>query len=168
MESIFKNETKIKIYANIQKLLNNLKPNSPDKDITNLINQIPPDYLNQKEELMMICQLFAYYARNSLITIKGNAIKLFEKIMDPIKTHLQDESSFFWRIFGGIHYFKLWMHKNGLISMQEIIQKIRANNSIYIAEYFYPEIMEQEPEIYEKEIKPKLRKQYSKKDIIEF
>ena len=92
MESIFKNETKIKIYANIQKLLNNLKPNSPDKDITNLINQIPPDYLNQKEELMMICQLFAYYARNSLITIKGNAIKLFEKIMDPIKNYLQDES----------------------------------------------------------------------------
>lgn len=167
MENIFDNETKRIFFAKIQNSLYNLKVNSPDYDIQNIINQIPNNYLNQKEDLMLICCLFSYYTRNNLIKCKRNGIKLFEKIIIPIKKHMPNESTFLWKIFGGLNYFKLWMYEEGLISINTIIQKIR-NKSLYIVEYFFPEIIEKDPELYEKEIKPQLDKQYTEKDIIEF
>ncbi|KAK8834922.1 hypothetical protein M9Y10_030452 [Tritrichomonas musculus] len=155
MQKIFKDDVKIKKYAQIQKELCDLKPIASDEDIEKIIKLIPPEYLNQKDELMLICQMFAYIARCQPTPKKGNSFKLFQRILTPLKTYLKDESTFFWNIFAGLFYFKLWMHEQGLISIETIIRVSQdGNNSI--AEYFYPEIYEERPEIFEKETKYQL------------
>ena len=87
MEHIPIDESKINIYAKIQDSLCELLPNSSDESIDEIINQIPQNYLTQKEDLMMICQLFAYYSRNFTQNIKGNAIKLIERILKYMKIY---------------------------------------------------------------------------------
>ena len=146
MENILNDSATIKIYAAVQKKLCELEPNASEDEISKVIDLIPPNFLNQKEELMKICQLFSYIARNDRITKKGDTIKLFERIMQPIKTHLQDQSIFFWNIFGGILCFKLWLYEEGLITIDTIIQVLDESTT----EYFLPEIKEDYPDIYEK------------------
>ena len=157
MEILYIDEARISAYSKIQTSIYNLKPNSSDEEINKIINQIPPEYLNKKRDLMMICKIFAYYARCSSISNKRNSFLLFVKIMDPIKKLLRHQSSFFWNIFGGLFYFKLWMYEEGLISIEVIIQKLRLMETLPQIEYFLPEIKEKAPEIYEKEMKPRLR-----------
>ena len=157
MEHIPIDESKINIYAKIQDSLCELLPNSSDESIDEIINQIPQNYLTQKEDLMMICQLFAYIARNNCQTKKGNAIKLFEKILDSIKQQFKNDSSFFWQIFGGILFLKHWFYEEGLIFIEDIVQRSRSDTTLTIAEYFLPEIIEKEPDFYDKELKAKFK-----------
>lgn len=168
MCTIFENTTIIKTYAQIQKNLINLRPRSSEDEINFIINQIPPAFLTNRRELMMICQIFAYYARNLNKTQKGNAFRLFDRIIKYIKAFLPNESTFFWYIFGGLLYYKLWFYEEGLISIEVIIQHTRQPNQSFIAEYFAPEIKEKYPEIYEKEIKPKYNLSYTEKELKEF
>lgn len=69
--------SKISFYSQIQKSLCNLKPNSSDEEINILIQQIPKESFNNNEDLMVICQLFAYYPRNGSKRIRRNVFKLF-------------------------------------------------------------------------------------------
>lgn len=161
MENIFKDEAKLKIFVQIQQALNDLQPKSSDKEINKIISIIPEKYLKQKDELMTICQLFAYYARFQPASMKGNAIKLFQSIITPIKALLKDESLFFWNIFGGLMSFKLWMYEEELISIDQIIQSTQANDSFYVSEFFYPEILETNPKIFEDATKYQLKKEYT-------
>ena len=166
MENLFIDDAKIKIFKQIQNDLLDLESNSKEQVIDDLIKKIPQNYLENKEDLMTICQLFSYYGRNHAHKNKGNVIKLFEKIMIPIKTHLHDESTFFWNIFGGLCYFKLWFYEEGFISIEKIINSIRQSNSIRTIEYFLPEIIEKVPDIFDKEIKERFEpKKYSKEYI---
>lgn len=158
MEGLFLDKEKISLFSKIQNNLKALKPNASQYAINQIINQIPPKFLAEKEDFMTLCLLFAYYGRNSFTSYKGNAVKIFEKIIDYMKKHLQNESSFVWKLFGGLFYFKLWMHEEGLISIEQIIQFSQSDSTNYTIEYFLPEIIEQEPEIYYKQIKYKLNK----------
>ncbi|KAK8883618.1 hypothetical protein M9Y10_042713 [Tritrichomonas musculus] len=168
MEMIFKDETKIKIYKQIQNNLCLLDRHSSDEHIINLINQIPENFFTQKDDLKMICALFSNYGRIKSHPYKQNTIKLFEKIMSPIKKYLQDESDFFWMIFGDVFYFKLWMYEEGLISIEHIIHTIQSRREPEATEYFLPEIIENAYEIYEKEISFQFKTAHSKKWINEF
>lgn len=168
MEYILSEASKISFYAHIQKELCALSPNANDEEINILIDQIPENYLNQKENLMIICQLFAYYPRNSPKKVRRNVFKLFDKIMIHIKTHMQGQSTFFWNIFGGLFYFKQYMYDEGLISIDNIVQEAVRDNLPHVSEYFLPEIIEKSPEIFEYEIKHKIRTQYSEQYIKEF
>lgn len=150
-------DTRIKKYAEIQSSLLSLKPNSTDAELDNIISQIPPEFLSSTEDLMILCQLFSHYGKYINHSIRGNVIKLFERIMDPIRNFLKDESNFFLIIFDGILYFKLIFYEEGLISIQNIIDISMQDQSCLYAEYFMPEIIEKEPEIFEKEIKQKLK-----------
>lgn len=168
MNSLFQDEAKIKIYSQLQNALNELEPNSKEECINNIISLIPKAFLSQKDDLMAICQLFAYYSRIVPAKKKGNAMRLFEKIMDQIKSLLSDESSFFWNIFGGLFYFKLWMHEQGLISIDYIILSSLIDISLKTAEYFLPEIIEKEPELFEKELKDQFKIEYTDESISKF
>ena len=155
MERMFTDANKIKIYARLQDELCKLNENSNDESINKIINLIPANYLNQKDELKIICSMFAFYARCHLSTMTKNTFRLFQRILSPIKTHLQDESAFFWNISGGLFYLKLFMHREGLISIDHIILCSNGDEPSVI-EYFYPEILDQAPEIFENETKYKL------------
>ena len=91
---MFTNSTKIKIFSRIQTSLYNLPPKCKEEEIDKIIDLIPKSYLKQKEDLLVICRLFAYYNRNNIRNVEGNGIKLFERIMEPIKAILQDQSAF--------------------------------------------------------------------------
>ena len=161
MENFFQDIDKIKSYAEIQKHLIDLKQNASDEEIQSLINQIPQHFLTQKNDIIMICQLFAHYAKFTSHLIRGNAIKLFEKIKTPIKTYLKDDSNFLCKIFKGFYYFELMMYENGLITIDDIIMSILVDKSSLEAEYFLPEIIKERPEIFEKEIKYYIKSPYS-------
>ena len=60
------------------------------------------------------------------------------------------------------------MHQEGLISINNIIQAINFSKTGNILEYFYPEIIEEEPEAYLKEYRFRLQKIYSDEEITEF
>lgn len=152
MDSVLKDDTKVKLYAQIQHNLIELKSGGDD-EINNLISQIPDLFLTQKEDLMRICQLFSSYAINNVCKNRSAPIKLFEKILTPIKTYIQNESTFFWMIFADLNYFKLWMYEEGLINIEQIIQASRYDKSYSIAYYFIPEIYENEPNFFEEEFK---------------
>lgn len=168
MDKLQFDEGKIKIYANIQTLLCSLEPNSSKEAIDNLIKQIPQDYLNQKEELKMISQLFAQYGKNSLPTKRGNVIKLFSSIMPSLKKHLPNESPFFWEIFGSLLHFKLWFFQEGLISIDQILAATFQESTPSVKRYFYPEIYEYNKEIFDKEIRPKGHFNTDEENINEF
>lgn len=168
MDKIHLDEEKISIYAKIQNILCDLEPNSPDESIDNVINQVPPEFLNQKDDLMVICQLIAYYSRTQNSLKKVNAIKLIERIMDSLKTILKDESTFFWEIFGSHYYFKYWMYEEGLIKIEQIILAAEGDETGMIIEYFLPEIIKEKRELFEKELKFKYKKGISQESISEF
>lgn len=63
---------------------------------------------------------------------------------------------------------KLWMYQEGLISIYNIIQAINLDETRKLIEYFYPEVIEKEPEAYLKEYKFQLPRIYSDEEIIEF
>lgn len=168
MDLIFKDEDKIKTFAKIQESLSNLETNSGNDEIDLVINQIPKTYLEQKDDLMVICSIFAFYSRNNHKTMQGNTIKLFEKIIIPIKKYLGDESSFLWSIFGSIYYLKFIMYEKGLISLDTIVQNAILDETFSVAQYFLPELFEFKPEIFDKEFKDKLQITISKKYINEF
>lgn len=171
MENLFTDKTAINIFKQIQFDLLDLQTNSGEEEISDLINKIPSEILNDKDNLMVVCRLFSYYARDNLHQNVGNAVKLFYKIIEPLKMHLKHESSFFWSIFGSLLFFKLWMYEEGLITIEEIINATRQPNlerSNDTIEYFLPEIIEKEPEIFETEIKNKLDpSKYSKEHLTE-
>lgn len=168
MDNIFKDEAKIKLFVHIQDCLSDLEPNSGNEEIEQVIKEIPKSYLDNKDDLMVICSIFAYNARNNIKNKQGNTIKLFEKIMEPIKKYLQNESSFFWNIFGSIYYLKHWMYEEGLVSIDTIIQSAMADNTHSIIKYFLPEIFEKEPEIFENEFKSIIEIPFSIEYINEF
>ena len=168
MQYIFDDDGKMKLLEEIQKKLNALNPNTTDEKIRELINQIPQSMLTQKEDLMMICELFAIYSRNNDYTNKRNSFKLFENIMIYIKAYLHNESSFFWSILGGLYYLKLWMYQEGLISIETIILEVKKDNYHAIGEYFFPEIIENEPEMFKKELKQKVNCEDSPECIKKF
>ena len=80
---------KLSLYAKIQRSLCNLKSDSSNLEIDQFINQIPKNFLSQKDDLMIICQLFAFFSLFHSVKMKSLVIKLFEKIMKPIKTILR-------------------------------------------------------------------------------
>ncbi|KAK8895281.1 hypothetical protein M9Y10_023726 [Tritrichomonas musculus] len=168
MNNIAFNDEKIKLLAQIQKSLCDLEPNATDESIDEIISKIPTIYFTEKDNLMIICELFAIYTRNKFKSTKNNSIRLFGKIMEPIKAYLKNESSFFWNIFGGIYSFKLWMFQEGLISIETIIQSVKKDQTSSIIDFFFPEIIERHPEIFEKELKYKMKKKISEDDIINF
>ena len=161
-------EAKIKLYAKIQKNLCDLYNNPSNEGINNLINQIPSNILDHKDDLMVICELFALFGRFFPIKNKKNVFKLFNKIMKPIKKHLRDESPFFWKIFGGNYYFKLWFYQEGLISIETVVSFASEDDTGTITEIFLPEIIEKVPEIFEKELKYKYKCPYSEEYIEEY
>lgn len=168
MYQIFTDECKINCFANIQINLCNLNNNANDDDIKELINEIPQIYLNDKENLEIVCELFAKYARNQPPSKKKNSIKLFDRIKPFMKTHLKGESAFFWKIFGGLYFFKYWMYEEGFISIEYIIQYIQRYNNIDDFQYFLPEIIEQEPEVFNKELKHLFNLPLSMDEILKF
>lgn len=168
MENLFNDKTKVMQYAEIQNKLCNLTGNSSDEEIDNFIKEIPQQFLDQKEDLMIISQLIAYYGRNNLSINKRLVIKLFEKLKSYLQKHLQNESSFFWQILGGILFLKLWFYEENLITIEEIIQNCRNDRNLLVTEYFLPEIIEKETEIYEKEFKSKFDKEFSKEYLANF
>ena len=168
MDNLFKDKIKYNLFSQIQKDLINLPPNPEEDQINEIIQKIPSDSLNSKDDLKTIIQLFSSYAFNILIFHRRNAIKLLEKIMPQIKAHLQNESTFFWKVFDNFLYMKLWMYQEGLISINNIIQAINLDETRKLIEYFYPEVIEKEPEAYLKEYKFQLPRIYSDEEIIEF
>ena len=167
MLSIFQNESKIKIYSQIQENLINLEFNSADESIFQVINKIPDRLLKNKEDLMTICSIFSFYGSISFHSFR-NCAKLFEYILPSIKIYLQNESSFLWEIFGNLSYFKLWMHEEELISIDQVILSVQNTSNSSVVEYFLPEIINEFPEAYEKEIKFILKKDVSNDDINQF
>lgn len=167
MNDIFQDSMKIKIFALIQERLIVLDPNSTEEDIDIFLNQIPKNYLNQKDDLMTICQLIAYSIRN-IVQPRKNIIKIFDRLMKKIKIYLFDEKNFLWNIFGGHFYFKLLMYEEGILTIDDIVYHTQEDSSYYTAEYFSPEIFNEAPEIYDKEIKYILRKPLAKRDIEKF
>lgn len=168
MDKLFQDETKIKQFLKIQTDLKSLKPKSNDNEIDDFINSIPQPLLDRKEDLKVICEMISYYARSHKVTEKQNAVKLFEKLMNPIKEKLQNCSSFFWSIFGGNYYLKLMFYEEGLISIEQIIISVQGNFKSPSTEYFLPEIIENSPEYFEKEVKNRYSKPYSKEYIDQF
>lgn len=159
---------KIEQYERIQTNLMALEPNASDDQITEFINSIPPELLSNKEDLMVICEQFSIYGRTKNKTKKRNIFKLFEGIMSSIQKHLNDHSKFFWNITGGLFYVKLWMYEQGLISIDTIILSIKKDKQYLIANYFLPELIEKEPEIFENEIKHHLKCPYSDEYVQQF
>lgn len=154
MNNLFKNEIKIKLYSKIQKGLHNLKSNASDDEIREIFTILPSNFFDEKDNLIMICQLFGMVGRYRR-PMGRVVIKLFESILNIIKRDLQNESSIIWSFFGGCFYFKLWMYKEGLIDMEQIILASQNDNSSKTAEYFLPEIIQYDRELFEKEIKHK-------------
>lgn len=76
-KNLFQDEAKIKTYAQIQEVLCSLRPNASDEEIDNIIKLIPAEYLNQQEELRLICQLFSFNARLQPTPKKGNFFREF-------------------------------------------------------------------------------------------
>ena len=74
MKNILKDAAKIRSFVQIQENLNELPENATETEINSLIENIPKQMLTQKDDLMIICKLFAYYARNFQQTSKKNAI----------------------------------------------------------------------------------------------
>lgn len=153
MNIVFENEEKLKFFEQIQLNLCSLECNASDTQINQLIKQIPESMLVQKDDLMVICHIFAVYIRIKLKSMKKNAFKLFGGIMDYLKKYLQNESIFFWNILGGLHFLKLWMYQEGLISIETIILAAKKNKSNSITKYFLPEIIEREPDVFENELR---------------
>ena len=60
------------------------------------------------------------------------------------------------------------MYRENLISIDHINLVIKRNNSPLTAEYFLPEIIEEEPEIFDKEIKHTISIPYSNESIEKF
>lgn len=168
MDSLFQDEARIKFFAQIQADLANLEVNSSDEDIDSIISKIPQSYLDSKDDLKIIFSIFAYYGRNNVRTMQRITIKLFEKIMIYVKKNLQNESAFIWNSFGSLFYFHHWMYEEGLISINEIVQQMNLDNTFSVVEYFLPELFEKVPEIFEKEIKKKLKRPFSIEYINEF
>ena len=156
MDNLFQDAMKIRIFAQIQERLITLDLNSTEKDIDFFLNQIPNNYLNKKDDLMTVCQLLAH------------SINIFDRLMNKIKIYLFDERNFLWNIFGGHFYFKLLMYEEGILTIDDIVYHAQEDSSYYTAEYFSPEIFNKVPEIYEKELKYKLRKPLTKSDIEKF
>lgn len=153
MSNNFFDKEKIGIFKNIQQNLKGLPPSANNRLLDQFMKIIPQQILTQKDDFMTLCLMIAYYTRISPLLYKKVGIKIFERLLPIIKEQLQNESNFLWNIFGGQLYFKLWMHEEGLISIETIIQSAQIDKSKYVARYFLPEIVNEAPEIYEKEIK---------------
>lgn len=146
------NIAELEVYANIQKYLRDLNEESTDEQIEDLFKIVPTDYLNSKERLLMLCQIFAKVSRNHR-KMDRIIYKLFEHILEDIKRNLSDESIEFWEIFYGVFHFKLWLYEQGLISIDTIVMKAQKDQSSETAQYFLPEIIEKKPEFFYKDIK---------------
>lgn len=167
MSTIQFDESKIKIYSQIQRNLCDLYKNPSDSQFDNLIQQIPPQLLNEKEDLMVICELFALYGRIFPISNKKNAFKLMDKIMIFIKKILSDEPQFFWKIFGGSICYKLWFYQEGLITIEQVVRSAILDSPL-VTEIFLPEIIEKVPEIFDKELKYKCQIPYGEEELKQY
>lgn len=164
---MFKDSAKINLFAQIQASLFQLEPNCDDDEIEKIISQIPKSYIEDKENLMTICRIFAVYSRSRPRKYRKNGIQLFEKIMDPIKMRLQNEPVFFWNLFGSLNYFKQWMYEEGLITIDVIVESAIYDNNVHVFEYFLPEIIEKKRELFENEFKSKIKTPHSEEYINE-
>ena len=86
MENLFKDKIKYELFSQIQRDLMNLPTNPEEDQINDLIQKIPSDSLNSKNDLKTIIQLFSSYANNILIFHKRNAIKCL-KLKQIYKTN---------------------------------------------------------------------------------
>lgn len=152
MQTIFKNDEYIKLYSQIQKRICLLEPNSDDESIDEIFQLLPSNFFDEKENLIMICRSFGMLGRYRR-KIGRVVIKLFDRIMKHIKRDLQNESSILWNIFGGCFYYKFLMYQEGLINIDFIILCAQSDKTSKTAEYFLPEIIEYDIELFEKEIK---------------
>lgn len=146
MIKIFEDQTQLKLYSTIQKHLHALHPKSREKTL-NKIFDLFPDFLNQKENLLMISNLFASVGVNHM-TLYGVVIKLFSRILPLMKMHLQDESSAIWNLTHDLFFLKLWFYEKGLISIQQIKLASLSDNSTITAQYFLPELIKNDPRIF--------------------
>ena len=160
MENLFRDEEKINIYTKIHKCINSLQPDSDEEAIDSIFEIIPSEFLNQKNELIMICQFFGFLARYGQ-HFGHLVIKLFERIMNFLKIYLQNESSIVWNFFGGHFCFKLWMYEEGLIDIDTIVLSAQKDETSKTARFFLPEIIEHYPEIFHKEIKHSFEDEFS-------
>ncbi|KAK8838100.1 hypothetical protein M9Y10_036052 [Tritrichomonas musculus] len=149
---LFKNKSTLNLYAKIQKNLSKLKPNSCDEEIQAIFNIIPSTFYDEKQNLIVLCQLFGMIGRYRR-QMGRITIQLFQNIMNYIQKYLQNESSLFWNIFGSCFYFKYWMYKEGLIDIEQIILSSQSDKTSLTASYFFPEIIEHNPEFFFKDIK---------------
>lgn len=92
MRKIFLDHTKINLFALIQKKLLRLRPESSEKSINKIFNLFPPNFLDEKENLIMAIKLFVMIACCRIYMYKM-VIKLLQKILHKMKIYLQDESS---------------------------------------------------------------------------
>lgn len=154
MKTIFTDRTKIDFYSKIQKRLYKLSAKSDDNSIDEIFELIPPHFLEEKENLIMICQLFAMLGRNNAYKFRV-VIKLFQRILPLMKTYLKGESSTIWNLFGGLFFLKHWMYEEGLIDINQIILSAISSEISMVTEYFLPEILEKESECFYRELKPR-------------
>lgn len=168
MNNLFQDNERIVFYADLQSDLFSLEQNPSDDTLNLIINQIPSNLLNEKDILMSICHIFAQYARKRPAIMKKNSIRLFKLILPFMKKNLQNESSFLWGIFGGLLFFKLWMYEEGLITFDQIILSAQNDETSTITEYFLPEIIDTNFEIFEKELKYRFKKTFSSEKVEQF
>lgn len=161
MIKIFEDQTQLKLYSTIQKHLHALHPKSREKKLNKIFDLFPADFLNQKENLLMISNLFANVGVNHM-TKYGVVIKLFSRILPLMKIYLQDESSAIWNLTQNLFFLKLWFYEKGLISIQQIQLASLIDNSTITAQYFLPELIKNDPRFFYFEIKPKYSIFYDK------
>ena len=147
MNDFNKLQSQVEVYAKIQEQIYSLRPASTDEEIEDLFKIIPSTFYEQKDNLVMLCQLFAKCEEHEP-KMGRVTIKLFDYILPIIKLNFQSESSLIWEIFGTCSYFKHWMYKEGLIDIEQILQSSLTDESSLTAQYFLPEIIDNDPKYF--------------------
>lgn len=168
MTKLFLDNQKIETISKIQVSLLSLNENSTKEEIDEIINLIPSNMLTQKDDLMIICQLVVSYIRRVPMIKVKNGIELLQQLMPHLKELLQDESNFFWVISGGLNFLRLWFGQKELIDFEQVITSSEADKTGTIIEFFLPEIIETDKEIYEKELKYIHSVPYTKDSLFQF
>lgn len=56
-------QSTLELYAEIQKHVYSLRSKSTDEEVDKLFKMIPPNFYDEKDNLIMLCQLFAMNGR---------------------------------------------------------------------------------------------------------
>ena len=80
MKAMFSDKSKVKLLSKFQKNLILLNPNSSQETINIIFEKFPPNFLENKENLIIICKSFEMIPRRShhMIFI---TVKLFQKVL---------------------------------------------------------------------------------------